>query len=424
MAKRPTICLIGQTLPAAAGTGSDLRLRHIIRTLSCFSDLHLIMVSEIPPDPEDIRNVQSAGVIDVHHIGGPFAVEQDYAVAMHMQPGPERLELLRRLSAAEHMMGGNHVLAARILEIMAEVKPDAVHFSRVNLMQCNGYIRTALFDEGGARVFSVLDMDDDETISWDRIAEVQERYRLDALAMESRIRGKKVRAVFESSIENFSAVTVCSNADAERLSKRYKSAKFDVIANVYPDIPLSSDRLFTNRGPLNMIFVGHLSYVPNIDAIEILTRVVAPGIQQRTGRDVRLTIAGRRGEARDIERWRRRGATVHESPPDLDGLYASAHVAVTPIRAGGGTRIKILEAFAHGVPVVSTPIGIEGLDAMDGQHALIRDSLAGLVDGAVQLADDPELCRKLAAAARRLVAESYGLSRLRQDLRRVYAPVL
>jgi glycosyltransferase involved in cell wall biosynthesis len=84
---------------------------------------------------------------------------------------------------------------------------------------------------------------------------------------------------------------------------------------------------------------------------------------------------------------------------------------VVPLRAGGGTRLKILEAFAAGVPVVSTSLGAAGLDVVDGEHLLLAERPAELAECAVRLIEDDELADRLARQARGLVEERYDWSR-------------
>jgi glycosyltransferase involved in cell wall biosynthesis len=83
--------------------------------------------------------------------------------------------------------------------------------------------------------------------------------------------------------------------------------------------------------------------------------------------------------------------------PDVTPYLAAADVLVAPIRVGGGTRIKILEAFAHRLPVVTTPVGAEGLDIVHGVHALVAEPTDAIADACVRLLRDPALATRLVA---------------------------
>jgi glycosyltransferase involved in cell wall biosynthesis len=87
---------------------------------------------------------------------------------------------------------------------------------------------------------------------------------------------------------------------------------------------------------------------------------------------------------------------------------AGASVVLVPLRSGGGTRLKILEAFGAGRAVVSTALGAEGIEAVNRRHLLISDSAVGLADEVAALLQDPERRRELAAGGRRLAEERYG----------------
>jgi glycosyltransferase involved in cell wall biosynthesis len=108
--------------------------------------------------------------------------------------------------------------------------------------------------------------------------------------------------------------------------------------------------------------------------------------------------------------------------PDLRPYYRDALAAVVPLRTGGGTRLKILEAMAAGVPVVSTPLGAEGLGVSDGEHALLVEAGdgEGWAAALVGLAERPERRRQLTEEGLRLVKGRYDWEILGEKLRSVY----
>jgi len=115
--------------------------------------------------------------------------------------------------------------------------------------------------------------------------------------------------------------------------------------------------------------------------------------------------------------------TVVGEVPSMTTELAMASVAVVPIRYGGGTRVKILESFAHRVPVVSTTLGAEGLDVQDGVHLLIADDPDEFAAATVRLIGDAALRARIAGEAEKLYLERYdgraadeGVRRLLDDL--------
>jgi glycosyltransferase involved in cell wall biosynthesis len=135
----------------------------------------------------------------------------------------------------------------------------------------------------------------------------------------------------------------------------------------------------------NVVFVGSLSWPPNVAAAQFLAREVHPRVLQRWP-NARLTIVGR--DPGPEVRALAAGQSVHlaDNVPDITPYLADASLLAVPLATGGGTRHKILESFAAGLPVVSTPVGCEGIAAVDGRElivALAHFVNALVVEGAV-----------------------------------------
>jgi glycosyltransferase involved in cell wall biosynthesis len=155
--------------------------------------------------------------------------------------------------------------------------------------------------------------------------------------------------------------------------------------------------------------VGNLTYRPNAEAARHLVDEVLPRLRSALGGAVTLTLVGDTGpdpEARAL--GARPGVRVTGFAPDLEAYYAAADVVVAPITTAGGTRIKLLEAFVHGVPVVTTRAGAAGLDVRDGVHLLLARSAAEFADQVARLVDDGELGPALGTAAAHLVRTRYS----------------
>jgi glycosyltransferase involved in cell wall biosynthesis len=158
-----------------------------------------------------------------------------------------------------------------------------------------------------------------------------------------------------------------------------------------------------------VLFTGHLAYLPNVDAVQFLLTDIWPKIHRKRPK-AKLVIAGR--EPSDVVK-----AAVHAAganvklcanPSSMDNLARQASITVAPLRLGSGTRVKILDSMAWGLPVVSTTLGVEGIDAADGQHLLVRDSAEELAEAVVQLLTDAGLWKSLRAAGGVLVRERYS----------------
>ncbi|HEY1416349.1 MAG TPA: glycosyltransferase family 4 protein, partial [Myxococcaceae bacterium] len=211
-------------------------------------------------------------------------------------------------------------------------------------------------------------------------------------------------------------VVIASELDATRSGLSNAA----VIPNTYPRPRAPVGNPAATRPPV-LLFQGNLGYPPNIDAAQWLATDIAPLVQAAMpGTEVRLV--GRPGA--NVSQLHRPGLlTVVGEVPTMEEELARAVVAVVPIRYGSGTRIKILESFAHRVPVVSTTLGAEGLDVQDGVHLLIADDPDEFAAATVRLLGDSALRSRIAREAEKLYLLRYdgqaadeGVRRLLEDL--------
>jgi len=158
--------------------------------------------------------------------------------------------------------------------------------------------------------------------------------------------------------------------------------------------------------PHTLIYNGALTYSANYDAMRYFLVDIYPRIQQQVP-DVTLSITGST-KGVDLDGLRL-DESVHLTGyvDDIRLPVAGSAVCVVPLRQGGGTRLKILEAMALGTPVVATSKGAEGLDVVDGEHLLIADDPAAFAEAVVRLLRDPALRARLAQNARALVEAHY-----------------
>lgn len=162
------------------------------------------------------------------------------------------------------------------------------------------------------------------------------------------------------------------------------------------------------KGSHNIVTLGTLHYPPNADGIRWFAREVFPRIQERVP-DVSLTIIGRNPPV-DLEQMARENPDAIEVTgyvEDLDPFMDKAALMVVAVRAGGGMRVRILEAFARAMPVVTTTVGLEGIEAEPGQDVLVADNPLDFAEQVVQLLESEELQETLAERGRCLAELRY-----------------
>ena len=169
--------------------------------------------------------------------------------------------------------------------------------------------------------------------------------------------------------------------------------------------------------PHRITFVGGLDYAPNRDAATWLVREIAPALARITTYPWQLHLVGQGGPELLAELGSADPRVVaHGVVRDVGPHLERSRAIVVPLRAGGGTRIKILEALAHGRPVVATSIGAEGLDVAGGVHLLIGDTAGAIATRLAELLADDAQAARLAAAGRARVLERYSPEALARAL--------
>ncbi len=161
--------------------------------------------------------------------------------------------------------------------------------------------------------------------------------------------------------------------------------------------------------------MGALGYYPNVDALLYFIKEIWSEILRRDS-SLRLICAGSGAtpSVRAIKKERR--VELVENPPDIRPIAARASVSIVPLRIGSGTRLKILDSMAMGLPVVSTTRGCEGLSVEEGKHLLIRDNPEDFAEAVVEVLKDEQLWNGLRGNGFELIERHYRWDRVLEPL--------
>ncbi len=215
-------------------------------------------------------------------------------------------------------------------------------------------------------------------------------------------------------------IWVCSQQDAALLqSVHAPAAPVRVVHNTVDTealAPTRTARAGRTESGTTILFPASFAYPPNAAAADFLIAEIFPPIARRLP-GARLQLAGCWPTAamREAARADRR-IEVTGAVADMRPFFRDASLLIAPLTMGSGTRLKIIEAFAAGIPVVSTPKGCEGLAVTDGIHLLLGDSGGALVEAILRLHRDPALERQLVARALRLAETEYSSTSLRRQI--------
>ena len=260
---------------------------------------------------------------------------------------------------------------------------------------------------------------------WHNIeSELMQQYSDRAPSFARRAYARKTARLMKESekqaLVEFDAHVAVSHRDAERLQAINSTAEIFVIENGVDSAHFAGEDSSSKK---RLVFVGSMDYHANIDGAVSFARDVWPDLQRKKP-ELIFTIVGRDPSPAVRQLSSIRGVEVTGSVDDVRPYYREAAAAVVPLNVGGGSRLKILEAMAAGVPVVSTSQGAEGLEIENGKNILLADEPRELAESILKALDDEGLRRILIASGHQLVAGQYDWSIIGAKLLAHYRQIL
>lgn len=344
---RQAVLYVGDIVPAPDRSAGGARLFQLLTILARECDVSYAFLPDHPVD-EYLGALERAGV-HVYRRGHARAI------------GDESLDLEAILVANRFspVICALHTVAAPLLPLIRKVSPWSA-------IAVDTYDVHYLREEREARVAGRAE-----------IAEAARRTREAELAVYARA----------------DEVVTVTEADREALVAERPQLSVSVIPTVHP-VP---DRIAPRRSRSDLLFVGGFSHRPNVDAALFLCREVLPAARARLPA-LRLHLVGKAPPA-EVLALRREGVDVHGYVADLRYFLDSCLVSIAPLRFGSGMKGEVGDAMAHGLPVVTTPIGALGMDLTHGREVLVADTAAGLAEAVVRLHEDPLLWETIAQSA-------------------------
>jgi len=405
---KPNLLFVSPAVPAPTGNGLAMRAHSFLEVFSSRYRVHLLIVSH------------RFGSLSEFTCPGELCHRIAHVPAeMGKDPWLVARRLMRRVSprlfaACLSVPFEWAYVTPRRVEAARQAFPgvafDTVHVSRLHVAPF-AFARGLL--SGASRGVWQLDLDDVESLTRRRIGDL---CRLNGdgrtgarLALDAGL----YDAMQQRLLPRFDRVFVCSERDKKVVEDDCGYRRVEVVPNVVR-IP-SEPKGRAGDARFRLLFVGTLGYYPNGDAVSYFCDSVLPLIRRAGKRRFLVTIVGG-GLPAPLARAMSRVPEVELRGyvTDLAPVYADSDAVIVPIRAGGGTRIKVLEAFSYRRPVVSTSAGAEGIAARDGEHLLIGDTAEAFARGCVRLMTDPELRMRLAESAFDLVRTSHTLEAMRR----------
>lgn len=377
------VLLLSFELPYPADSGGTIKTSAILTYLRRRHDVHVICFRRQPLTDEQIRWCAASGSVETVHLNrgrNVLNLARSYATGVP-------------LSIERNRSGG---MAALVSQRLRHEPYDALFVDGWMMAQ---YLPSAFAG------LSILHEHNAEHVMWRRQAD---RERNPLLRFLIGLEYWRVRRYEATVLPRFDAVFAVSEVDRQALARvGPKPKRLHVLPNLPDPSLLERDDLSLAAADSAILYFGTLSWPPNVEGLKYLLESVFPLVRERHP-DVRLLVAGRGAPSR-LERLARRTPGVQFLGPitDAEPLYLRARLFVEASRSGGGTRLKVLNALARGLPVVASPEGAEGLDVVPGEHLLVAADARSMSEAISRLLTDDALWRSLSGNGRALIRSRY-----------------
>jgi glycosyltransferase involved in cell wall biosynthesis len=375
------ITLVTKVVPMETGSGSSIRVEATLRALASRRPVHVVFVT----NPGHDLAVEQLTALKTRGINVTTISEEDLAVAGRW----------RRL-VADLIAIASPRLANRLLP----------KFDHAMIDEPNGDLwmfKTTLL--AGRRIPNtgrvIVDLDDleERTLRTPRtISQLHGRVHL--VSQRRRSLG-----IARTSL-------VCSDLDRKRL---HRHTNVDILPNTYLGADASMVIAVQPKEPI-VAMVGRMQYPPNREGAEWFATKCWPLFRAQIP-NIRCQLMGDGAEV--LEQHAKGGIEIVDGIDDPIKHLREVAVIIAPILRGSGTRVKILEAMALGIPVVSTTIGAEGLHVTDGNDILLRDTPSAFASGVAQLLADPRLADDIGQKGKKLFDAHYRFDRFQEHVDRV-----
>lgn len=210
-----------------------------------------------------------------------------------------------------------------------------------------------------------------------------------------------------------------SEDDKKIMQHEVPNVEVGVIPNGV-DLEFFESKKVIKKSPPRILYHGNYKWMQNVEAVNLLVHEIWPQIKKEI-RNVKLWISGRNVPLEIIDYSKKdKNIEISESIKDNRDIYKAATVLVTPIRGPGGTRLKVLEAFASGLPVVSTPVGVAGLNIRENVETLVSKDMNQIAKEVIGLLKNNEKCERIGKAGRNFVRRNFDWKGIVDKLNVIY----
>lgn len=409
------VLFLTQIIPYPPDAGPRVKTWHVLRYLAGRGH-RVILASFVRPEEE--RHVPALREVcaEVHTVPIRRSRIKDvgYWLRSHLSGRPFLIE--------RDDLDGMRRLVARVVQ---ENRIDVIHSDQLGMAQfALPYRRKTAGEQGPVLVF------DAHNAVWTIVERMRENARW-FLKPPAALEAGRVKRYEGHILREFDHILAVTEPDRQALLQAVAASRGGSEGQVEAKITVVPIAVDTRElrpadrpvGQPHIVTLGTLHYPPNADGIRWFLNEVFPDVRRQVP-GAKLTIIGKSPPADFLAAAERDPQAVRVTGyvPDLDPYMDEAAIMVVPVRAGGGMRVRILEAFARAMPVVTTTVGLEGIDAQPGRDVLVADTPAGFAAEVVRLLQSAELQASLAINGRRLAETCYDWQAVLGKMDEIYRP--
>lgn len=395
------ILYITEHLPYPLDNGGNVRSYHILEGLTADHEVTVISGSQGEVRQTDIDAIKALGArVSIVPL-------QRRSLASELQAA------FKSVTSCQSLMLARHFDRGMLCSIMDVLNSHSEKFNVIHFNHLDAAVYASKLPTGPYRVV------DQHNVVWRQLETTipSERSVLKRLAMKRDI--EPLICEERDICNSMDLCLTCSFNDADMLRGIGVRTPIMVVPNGV-DARYFGGSWVPRRESTEVVFIGTLDYQPCEIAVWYFATDVLP-LLRKVVPEVRFVVVGRNPSQRLKQLVQRdRSIELTGRVEDVRPFMERARVAVVPLKSGSGTRLKILEAFSMGLPVVSTTIGVEGIEVIDGTHLLIADSPMDFTNAIQRLLQDIELSKRIGEAGRDLVISKYSWQSIQSDLRAAY----
>lgn len=400
------ILLLTQVLPYPLNTGARVRQYYVLKYLSQMHEVTLVAFVRADDKPEHIAHLETV-------------CKAVYTVPMARTRWRDGRAVIKGLLTREPIVIVRDEIEA--MQQLLALQLERGHFDAIHADQ----VSMAKYGLLGTGVHRVLDLHNAMYLVTQRLADNEPNPLRRLIAQ----RETRALARYEAELcAKFDQVVFVTDDDRRAIATQIERFKVSIPSEHFSTIPICSDP--SDKQPVEPVArphritaLGVMFWPPNAEGVMWFAREVWPHIHAPFP-NACLTIVGKNPPRELSELNGTENIEVTGFVPDLNQILAETAVFIVPLRAGGGMRVKILDAWCWGLPIVSTSIGAEGIDLRHGVNILIADSAEEFAHAVRQVLGDPGLAGALRQNGRSWIEEKYDWRRAYSAWDNVYSKVL